>query len=197
MKKDTTTACNSFELYEGYVGTPSTFQEGYVNHERLSTDTISKKRRGRSYSSMIALHKPTDLMRDSLSRFKPPLWRICCRFISEGYRAGFCLYMLQISRFVTKTLMWRLATLFSSNCILGRESWHAFLERLFPHRALQASLLWGASYDSLANYASLTTFGHIMVNSITLARKHLSNAVRQIMLPCARICFLSAPFYGS
>ena len=55
----------------------------------------------------------------------------------------------------------------------------------------------GASYDSLANYASLTTFGHIMVNSMTFARKHLSIAVRQIILPCARICFLSAPFYAS
>jgi hypothetical protein len=36
-----------------------------------------------------------------------------------------------------------------------------------------------------------------MVNSMTFARKHLSIAVRQIILPCARICFLSAPFYGS
>jgi hypothetical protein len=36
-----------------------------------------------------------------------------------------------------------------------------------------------------------------MVNSMTFARKHLSIAVRQIMLLCARICFLSAPFYGS
>jgi len=43
----------------------------------------------------------------------------------------------------------------------------------------------------------LTTFGHIMVNSVTVARKHVSIRVRQIMLPCARICFLSAPFYGS
>jgi hypothetical protein len=36
-----------------------------------------------------------------------------------------------------------------------------------------------------------------MVNSMTFARKLLSIAVRQIILPCARICFLSAPFYGS
>ncbi len=32
---------------------------------------------------------------------------------------------------------------------------------------------------------------------MTFARKHLSIAVRQIMLYGARICFLSAPFYGS
>jgi hypothetical protein len=36
-----------------------------------------------------------------------------------------------------------------------------------------------------------------MVNSVGFARKRLSMAVRQIILPCARICFLSAPFYGS
>src|SRR6266571_160307 len=36
-----------------------------------------------------------------------------------------------------------------------------------------------------------------MVNSMTFARKHLSIRVRQIILPCARICFLSAPFYAS
>src|SRR5437763_1119587 len=36
-----------------------------------------------------------------------------------------------------------------------------------------------------------------MVHSMTFARKHLSMAVRQIMLPCARICFLSAPYYAS
>src|SRR5205814_1908694 len=65
---------------------------------------------------------------------------------------------------VTNTIMWRFATLFASNCVLGKESWHAFLERLFLSRALQASLVSGAKYDSLANYASSTTFGHIMVN---------------------------------
>jgi hypothetical protein len=97
---------------------------------------------------------------------------------------------------VTKTINWRFATLFASKCVLSKESWHAFLERLLLRRALQASLVSGAKYDSLANYASLTTFGHIMVNSMTFARKHLSIAVRQIILPCARICFLSAPIYG-
>ena len=36
-----------------------------------------------------------------------------------------------------------------------------------------------------------------MVNLIVFVRKHLGIGERQIMLPCARICFLSAPFYGS
>jgi hypothetical protein len=36
-----------------------------------------------------------------------------------------------------------------------------------------------------------------MVNLMAFARKHLSIRVRQIMLQCARICFFSAPFYGS
>jgi len=36
-----------------------------------------------------------------------------------------------------------------------------------------------------------------MVNSMTFDRKQLSTATRQIMLPCARICFLVAPFYAS
>ena len=99
-------------------------------------------------------------------------------------------------RYVTNTINWRFATLFASKCVLGKEFWHAFRERLLLRRALQASQVSAASYDSLANYASLTTFGHIMLHSITFARKHLSIAVRQIILPCARICFLSAPIYG-
>src|SRR4051794_9553930 len=66
---------------------------------------------------------------------------------------------------VTNTIMWRFPTLFASNCLLGKESWRAFRDRLLPRRALQASPVPGAYYDSLAHYASLTTFGHFMVNS--------------------------------
>ncbi len=53
------------------------------------------------------------------------------------------------------------------------------------------------SKDFQAIYASLTTFGHVMVNSMALARKHVSTRVRQIMLHCVRICFFSATDYGS
>ncbi len=93
--------------------------------------------------------------------------------------------------------MWRAASHFASQRFLGEEFWRAFFETLFLCRSPQASLLSNALHDSLAKYASLTTFGHIMVNSMTFARKHVSIAVRQIMLPCARICFLAAPFYAS
>lgn len=44
-----------------------------------------------------------------------------------------------------------------------------FLEWLFLRRALQAALATDTQCDSLANYVSLTTFGHIIVNSIVLA----------------------------
>jgi hypothetical protein len=93
--------------------------------------------------------------------------------------------------------MWRAASHFASQRFLGEEFWRAFFETLFLCRSPQASLLSNAWHDSLAKYASLTTFGHMMVHSMTFARKHVSIAVRQIMLPCARICFLAAPFYAS
>lgn len=63
---------------------------------------------------------------------------------------------------MTNTIIWRFAILFATKCVLGKESWRAFLEKQLLRRALQASLVLGASHDSLAHYASLTTFGHIM-----------------------------------
>jgi len=42
---------------------------------------------------------------------------------------------------VTNTIIWRCATLFASKCVLGKESWRAFLETQLLRRALQASLV--------------------------------------------------------
>ncbi len=94
--------------------------------------------------------------------------------------------------------MWRFATPFASQGVLGEEVRPAFFETLFLCGALQAVLLSDAWQDSLAHYASLTTFGHIMVYSMTFIRNQVSSSERQIMLSFSAIlCFLSAPFYAS
>ncbi|SRR6266496_5201902 len=127
----------------------------------------------------------------------------------EAYVGSDCHEILQISKIVTNTLIWRIPPHFASSGV-SEKAFFLYLFLEMPHLSreipIAEHLAW---HDSLANYASSTTFRHILLSlchfslhskalkrvKIPLCTTEIASQKRQMMLLVTKMTLLPRIFW--